>query len=54
MPEDFEKRIRERIQESEEIKEKLVSLILFGSIVRGDYTPGLSDLDFFAGARGRI
>lgn len=48
MSEGFEDRVRKRIKESERLSRKLASLIIFGSFIRGDYIPGLSDLDFFA------
>ena len=40
--------IKGRINKSNEIKEKLYSLILYGSIIRGDFINGVSDIDFFA------
>jgi predicted nucleotidyltransferase len=40
--------IREAIEDSGLLSEALYSLVLFGSYVRGDYVPGLSDIDFLA------
>jgi len=42
----FENRIKEKLQKSKDITQNVISLILFGSYIRGDYIPGLSDLDF--------
>lgn len=44
----LKEKIREAIQNDQEITRNLHSLTLFGSNVRGDYIPGLSDLDFLA------
>jgi predicted nucleotidyltransferase len=40
--------IRERLLGYSELDKKLYSLILYGSIVRGDFIPNVSDIDFFA------
>jgi predicted nucleotidyltransferase len=40
--------IRARIEGVDELSERIYSLILFGSYVRGDFVEDISDLDFFA------
>jgi predicted nucleotidyltransferase len=40
--------VREAIEGDGPLREALFSLVLFGSLVRGDYVPGLSDVDFLA------
>ena len=42
----------ERVRGDTVLKEAVFSLILFGSYVRGDYMPGVSDLDICAVLRG--
>lgn len=48
MYEELQAGVQERIQESEGLRNKLASLVIFGSYIRGDYIPGQSDMDFFA------
>jgi len=45
---EFTEAIREAIDGNGHLREALYSLVLFGSYVRGDYVPRLSDLDFLA------
>jgi predicted nucleotidyltransferase len=40
--------VREAVEGNKPLRDALYSLVLFGSYVRGDYVPGLSDLDFLA------
>jgi len=40
--------VKKDIEGNWPLREALYSLVLFGSAVRGDYTPGLSDIDFLA------
>jgi len=40
--------IRARIEGVDELRERIYSLVLFGSYARGDFIEGVSDLDFFA------
>ena len=40
--------VREAIEGNGPLREALYSLVLFGYVVRGDYAPGLSDIDFLA------
>jgi len=40
--------VREAVEGNGLLRDVLYSLVLFGSYVRGDYVPGLSDLDFLA------
>jgi predicted nucleotidyltransferase len=49
----FKERVREKIAADPELS-KIYSLVLFGSYVRGDFVPGLSDLDFFVVVRNEL
>jgi predicted nucleotidyltransferase len=40
--------IRDAVEGNGPLRDVLYSLVLFGSYVRGDYVPGLSDIDFLA------
>ena len=44
----FAAAVREAIDGNGPLRDALYSLVLFGSYVRGDYVPGLSDIDFLA------
>lgn len=44
---DFFGCVRNRIENNEGLKNRIYSLILFGSYVRGDFIDNVSDLDFF-------
>lgn len=46
----FKECVREKITADPELS-KIYSLVLFGSYIRGDFVPGLSDLDFFVVVR---
>ena len=43
--------LREKLEDIHELERELYSLILYGSIVRGDFIPKVSDIDFFAVVR---
>jgi len=40
--------LREKLAEVHELDKELYSFILYGSLVRGDFIPKVSDIDFFA------
>jgi len=44
----FTAAVKVAIEANTPLREALYSLVLFSSVVRGDYTPGLSDIDFLA------
>jgi predicted nucleotidyltransferase len=45
---EFTEWIEKAVEGNGSLRDALYSLVLFGSYVRGDYVPGLSDLDFLA------